>query len=96
MGCVKLWCLQALALLDTQSNTHFITDKPLQELGLTGEPTHLQLSTMHGTKLLSANVIENLHVQGIGSESGEVTLSRCFSRDAIPFDKMNVPTSGSI
>ena len=85
-----------LALLDTQSNTHFVTDKVMSDLNLSGEPTNLQLSTMHGTKVLPTNVVEGLQVKGLQSGAECVVLSRCFSRTAIPFERGNVPTNESV
>lgn len=83
------------ALLDSQSNTHFVTESVLDQLGVAGHNTSLELTTMHGKKRVSTQVVEKLKIRGLGSEC-ELHLSRCFTRETIPYNRSSIPTQESI
>ena len=80
------------ALLDNQSDTSFILDKTLAQLGIVGIPTNLSLSTMSvENQLIPCNRINNLIVRGYnGTES--VTVRTLYSRNIMPADRSHIPT----
>ena len=83
------------ALLDTQSNTHFVAHSVLEGLGLSGQDTTLDLTTMHGRKMAPTKVIENLTVRGVDSTC-TLNVSRCFERESIPCSRTSIPTPASV
>ena len=83
------------AMLDTQSNTHFVIKQLLNSLGVSGDDTTLDLTTMNGRVKSKSEVITNLMIKSIDSSS-TLTLPKCFSRDVIPCSRSCIPTSDSI
>ena len=83
------------AMLDTQSNTHFVTKQLLNSLGVSGDDTTLDLTTMNGRVKSKSEVITDLMMKSIDS-SYTLTLPKCFSRDVIPCSRSCISTSDSI
>ena len=81
-----------LALLDTMSNTHFISKFLVDYLQLEGTQTTLDLRTMHGRKVSPAQVHDDVRVMGVYEGAPTLTLDRCFEQDVIPFDGAKIPT----
>ena len=78
------------ALLDSMSNTNFVSTAVVSALGLKGEASEITLDTMNGIASQSSFVIRNLSVQGLGEEAVlSVPLSHV--RDRIPCDRRAIP-----
>ena len=79
-------------ILDTQSDTSFITEKTASKLGATYTNANLKLSTMTSTEVLQCKKFRNLNVRGI-HESTMVNLPVLYSRDTIPVKRSHIPTT---
>jgi hypothetical protein len=81
------------ALLDTQSDTSFITDDLITNLGISGTPTSIFLSTMTcDDKLISCQRVSELSVRAF-NKAHKVQLPVLFSRSHIPAEMDNVPSA---
>jgi hypothetical protein len=80
------------ALLDTQSDTSFISEFVVSQLGVSGSETTLLLSTMTSENFpIKCKRISGLKVRGHDC-SIEIPLPTVFSRDQIPSGLDNIPT----
>ena len=79
-------------ILDTQSDTSFITEKTASKLNATYTNANLKLATMTSTEVLQCKKFRNLNVRGI-HESTMVNLPVLYSRDAIPVKRSHIPTT---
>ena len=79
-------------ILDTQSDTSFITEKTASKLGATYTNANLKLCTMTSTEVLQCKKFRNLNVRGI-HESTMVNLPVLYSRDTIPVKRSHIPTT---
>jgi hypothetical protein len=80
------------ALLDTQSDTSFVTDDVIQCLGVEGVDTTLCLSTMTSDNMqIQCKKIKGLSVRGYNCDT-VIQLPPVFTRDQIPASDDNVPT----
>ena len=80
------------ALLDSQSDTSFITDALAAELQADGTPTQLAISTMStSVQHIRCRRFSNLTLTGLG-QAETVTLKTAFTRRFIPATKSHIPT----
>ena len=79
------------AMLDTQSDTSFITEKTARDLGLVGRDVRLSLSTMTSSdKIIKCKRFNGLQVRGCNSQVN-IALPGVFSRPAIPINYDHIP-----
>ena len=79
------------AMLDTQSDTSFITDRTARDLGLTGKEVRLSLSTMTSNdKIIRCRRFNGLQVRGFNSQLN-IDLPGVFSRPSIPINRDHIP-----
>ena len=79
------------AMLDTQSDNSFITEKIAEDLGLTGKEVRLSLFTMTSTnQIVRCRRYDGLQVRGFISDS-EIGLPGLFSRQVIPVNYDHIP-----
>ena len=79
------------AMLDTQSDTSFITDRTADDLGIVGKEVRLSLSTMTSTdKIIKCRRYDGLQVRGFNDQS-EIALPGLFSRQSIPINREHIP-----
>ena len=84
------------ALLDTMSDTSFITEDAMSILGLEGIPVNLSLSTLSNkNELVQTSKVSGLHVTGYKSDKG-LNLGLVFSRLSIPVNRGHIPTLDKI
>ena len=83
--------IKTYALLDDASDTTFVTDKVKSELGVEGIDTSLNLSTMHGRKVIPVTQIDRLIVER-PDRCAQVDLPKAYARDVIPSRKDQIPT----
>ena len=80
------------ALLDTQSDTTFVSESVTTQLDLHGEKTYLKLTTM----AVSEKVIESSRHTGLVvrayNGSDRILLPPVYSRDVIPVSRDHIPT----
>ena len=73
----------AFAMLNTQSDTSFITEKTARDLGLVGKDVRLSLSTMTSSdKIIKCKRFNGLQVRGFSSQVN-IALPGVFSRQSI-------------
>ena len=80
------------ALLDTQSNTNFVTNEVVNMLEISGKTTSLNLSTMNGRTQIPTERIDSLEIRGV-LEDKYIDISSCFTRDSIPCSRESIPTN---
>ena len=86
------------ALLDISSDSTFVKNSTLRDLGLEGAEVSLQLNTMHGNNSIPAQKVEGLVFQKLDKES-VVELQKGYSRQGIPAEEtkylpLKSPVSG--
>jgi hypothetical protein len=80
------------ALLDTQSDTSFISETLFEKLGVDGTPTILKLSTMTADgDVMTSKRVKGLTVRGFECDSG-VPLPVVFTHSSIPAQTDCIPT----
>ena len=79
------------ALLDDGSDSTFVTNSTLRDLGLKGTEVSLKLNTMHGENSIPAQKVEGLVVQKLDKDA-VVELPKAYSREAIPARRNQIPT----
>ncbi|XP_071855378.1 uncharacterized protein [Apostichopus japonicus] len=83
------------ALLDTQSDSTFITDKTCELLNVEGSKTLLSLSTLSSkNQLVDSSRIGGLSVRG-HREGTKVHLPVSYTRCSIPANRSHIPTPGT-
>ena len=79
-------------MLDSQSDSCFITVNTAEALGLEGKETRLSLSTMTANdKLIKCNRFEGLKVRSFDGQCG-ISLPSVYSRNKIPFNRDHIPS----
>ena len=80
------------ALLDTQSDTTFVSEHTVASLGIDGNPATLKLATMTSKgSILQCKKYTSLCVRGYqGKERIQIPLA--YSRSDIPLNKEHIPT----
>lgn len=79
------------ALLDDQSDTTFVKENVLQDLGVKGEKTCLCLSTLHDeNKMVDTNKVKGLVVQDLKRQV-MIPLPKTFTRASIPAQRSQIP-----
>ena len=78
-------------ILDDQSNACFISNKLRQQLGVSGSPTTLTLSTMHKSRsFITCKRVSNLEVLSFDRKTC-IQLPPVFTRDHIPASRSQIP-----
>ena len=83
--------IKTYALLDDASDTTFVTNKVKNELEVEGVDTSLNLSTMHGRRVITVTRIDGLIVER-PDRRAQVELPKAYARDIIPSRKDQIPT----
>ena len=79
------------AMLDSQSDSTFVTDKVARALGLEGKQTRLSLSTMTARdKIVNCRRFSGLKVRGYDSNES-IELPQVYSRQSIPVNRDHIP-----
>ena len=79
------------AMIDTQSDTSFITDSTARELGLVGKEVRLSLSTLTASdKIVKCTRYAGLSIRGFNKQE-EISLPPVFSRKSIPVNRDHIP-----
>ena len=78
------------AVLDTQSNTNFVTEEVVNLLDVSGRHTNLELTTMSGCTKLPTMAIDGLEVRSVTS-GPYIAISSCYMRDSIPCRRESIP-----
>ena len=81
------------ALLDTQSDTSFISEETVAALSVKRIPVELKLSTMTATDcIVRCDAVKGLQVRGFSSHT-YISIPRAYTKDYIPVEKTHIPTS---
>ena len=79
------------ALPDDGSDSTFVTNSTLKELGLEGTDVSLKFNTMHGKESIPAQKVEGSVVQRLDKQT-VVELSKAYSRESILARRTQIPT----
>lgn len=79
------------ALLNDGSDSTFITNFTLRDIGLKGTEVSLKLNTIHGENSIPAQKVEGLVVQKLDKDA-IVELPKAYTREAIPARRNQIPT----
>ncbi|XP_030834543.1 uncharacterized protein LOC115921321 [Strongylocentrotus purpuratus] len=79
------------ALLDSMSNTTFLSEDVGQDLDVQSQPATLSLTTLTDEISISTFKYDNLRVRGFYS-SEKIRLPSTFTRQSIPLDDSHIPT----
>ena len=80
------------ALLDSMSDTSFITNQIINKLDVSGINVNLSLSTLSSSnEIVSSTKVSGIQVRGYNNKNF-VSLSALFSRDSIPANRDHIPT----
>lgn len=79
------------ALLDTQSDTTFITDETTKRLNAQAESTRLKISTMTSSTVVDSMKVKGLRIRGINSKQ-TISLPMTYTRSYIPMNRSHIPT----
>ena len=99
MGILPVWLfhksnpakkIKVYALLDNASGGMFVSEKSAETLGVEGSDTNLTITTIHGTRSVTAKAIEGLAVANI-KEDVTLDLPRTFTRNTILADRNEIP-----
>ena len=80
------------AMLDTQSDTSFITDQTLDAFNVKSEETVLNIATMNACMPVICRQVNGFKIQGHGCDEA-VKLPTLYSRHEFPNDRAHIPTS---
>ena len=79
------------ALIDSQSNATFITEKLEQHLEVDSVPSHLHLSTMHQeNEIVQCKKVQGLDVMDLKRQVC-IPLPKVYTREAIPYKPHQIP-----
>jgi len=78
------------AVLDDQSNTCFVTDDIMTNLGLTGTAYKLELGTMHAIEKIDTQRIDGLVVSRFNGKV-DIPLPKAYTRRHIPGLRGQIP-----
>ena len=83
------------AMLDTQSDSTFISTNTCEKLNVSGPETDLLLSTLSSEhELTHSSKISGLRVRGIVSNKS-IDIPLAYTRDIMPMDRSHIPTSAT-
>ena len=79
-------------LLDSQSDSSFITDRTARALGLRGREVLLSLSTMTANdKVIKCSKFDNLEIRGYNDKK-KLALPSAYGRKTIPINRQHIPS----
>ena len=82
--------VKVYAVLDDQSDTCFITDDAINNLGITGPAVQLELGTMHTVEKINTRRMDGLVVSRFDGKI-DIPLPRAYSRSHIPSLRGQIP-----
>lgn len=82
--------VKAYAVLDDQSDTCFVTDDAINELGVTGPVIKLELGTMHAIEKIDTQRIDGLVVSRFDGKV-DIPLPKVYTRTHIPGQRGQIP-----
>ena len=81
------------AILDSASDTTFVTKHAANDLSMLGQSTTLKLTTMNGeTNSIECSRYDNMTVRGYNCKD-KIVIPHAYSTDKIPLDKSHVPSA---
>ena len=86
--------IMVYALLDDQSDVCFVEQAKIEMLGVSGQETQLELSTVLAEETITSRRIYGLVVRGV-KEQTDIPHPRTYTRNIIPAKRSQIPTPGS-
>ena len=87
--------ITVFALLDSQSNTNFVSRRIVDFLKIPSTTVDLTLETMSGISKSTSNIVSNISIHGVGEET-ILNLPQCHIKDNIPCDRSAIPNQDYI
>lgn len=84
--------VRVYALLDDGSDSTFVVDSVVKDLGVGGTEMTLKLNTMHGQTSVTVHRIDGLVVQKLDRSELPIPLPKTYSRESIPSKREQIPT----
>ena len=82
--------IETYAMLDTQSNSCFISSQLAEEINAPCVPISLKLTTLLKKQVVNSNIVNGLVIKG-SKESTELTLPGTYTREKIPGSENLIP-----
>lgn len=82
------------AVLDDQSDTCFVTDDAINDLGITGPVIKFELGTMHAVENIDTKIIDGLVVSRFDGKA-EIPLPKAYTRSHIAGLRGQIPRPGT-
>ena len=80
------------AMLDSQSDTTFVTEDTCAQLGISGDEITLLLSTLYAeNKVVGSHIITGLSVRGYNATQ-RISLPQSYTRHTVPANRNHIPT----
>ena len=84
--------VRVYALLDDGSDSTFIKNSVLKDLGVSGTEVSLKLNTMHGESSVPVQRVDGLLAKKLDRGEEPIPLPKAYSREAIPSRREQIPT----
>ena len=84
--------VRVYALLDGGSDSTFIKNSVLKDLGVSGTEVSLKLNTMHGESSVPVQRVDGLLAKKLDRGEEPIPLPKAYSREAIPSRREQIPT----
>ena len=83
------------ALVDTQSDNHYITEDLAEKLNMPHEETRMKLKTMTSVSVLNCRKYYNVKLRGYDMNA-EVVLKSCYTQAHIPYSRDQIPSKVAV
>ena len=84
--------VRVYALLDDGSDSTFVKNSVLKDLGVCGSDVSLTLNTMHGQTNVPVQRVSGLVAQKLDKSEEPIPLPKAYSREVIPSRREQIPT----
>ena len=84
--------VRVYALLDDGSDSTFVKNSVLKDIGVSGTEVSLKLNTMHGETSVPVQRVDGLLAQKLDRGEEPIPLPKAYSREAIPSRREQIPT----
>ena len=87
-----------LAMLDSCSQTTFVTNSLVKRLKMKGRPTNLSIKTINGEERKASTIIEGMIVECASSDLGssQIKLPKAYTNDDLPVDAEEIATESKV
>ena len=83
------------ALIDSQSDSSYITEELAANLSLPYEPTKMKITTLTSSSVVNCEKFRDIKLRGYDSNV-EVRVDSCYTRDHIPHNREHIPSKEAV